>query len=109
DADRAGELSAVYELRVDGTPFRVAIDGGEIEVDRGEAKAPALAIEGAPADLADLFAGQLSLDAALDSGAIRIEGARREAARFLRMFPMPEGCAGAQAGALDESGVAVTV
>ena len=110
DRDRAGELSAVYELRVDGTRFRVTIDGGEIELARGGAEAPELAIDGAPADLAALFAGRVSLDAALDSGAVRIEGGRREAARFLRLFPMPERCAAsAQAGAPEESGVAVTV
>jgi DNA-binding HxlR family transcriptional regulator/putative sterol carrier protein len=110
DPERAGDLSAVYELRVDGTRFRVTVGGGEIELARGAAAAPDLTIEGEPDDLAALITGQVELDSALDSGAIRIEGGRREATRFLRLFPMPEPCAAsAQAGAVDESGVAVTV
>ena len=109
DSDLAGDLAAVYELRLDGTRFRVAIGGGEIELARGAAEAPDVAIEGEPGDVAALITGQVSLDVALESGAIRIEGSRREAARFLRLFPMPEPCAaGAQAGAA-ESGVAITV
>jgi putative sterol carrier protein len=109
DRDRAGDLDAVYELRVDGTRFRVSIGGGEIELARGAAEAPDVAIVGEPGDLAALITGRVSLDVALESGAIRIEGGRREAARFLRLFPMPEPCAaGTQAGAA-ESGVAVTV
>ncbi len=110
DPERAGGLTAVYELRVEGTRFRVTVGGGEIELVRGGAEAPDLTIEGDPADLAALITGQVALDSALDSGAIRIEGGRREAGRFLRLFPMPEPCAeSAQAAAGDESGVAVTV
>ncbi len=110
DPDRAGELEAVYELRIDGTRFRVTIAGGEIELARGAAQAPELVIEGEPAAIAALITGQVSLDAALEDGAVGIEGRRREAARFLRLFPMPGPCtAGAQAGAAEESGVAVTV
>jgi DNA-binding HxlR family transcriptional regulator len=106
DPERADGLSAEYEIRVSGQRFRVSVAAGEIELARGAAKAPKLAIEGEPGDLAALLTGQLSLEAALDSGAVRIEGGRREAARFLRLFPMPEACG--QAGAPEESGVAVT-
>jgi DNA-binding HxlR family transcriptional regulator/putative sterol carrier protein len=111
DAGRAGDRRAEYELRIDGTRFRVTIEGGEIELARGAAASPSLAIVAGPGDLAALLTGQLTLEAALDSGAVKIEGSRREAARFLRLFPMPEPCSAgcAQAGAPEESGVAVTV
>src|SRR5262245_49258193 len=42
DPDRAGELSAVYELRIDGTRFRVTVEEGEIELARGAAESPEL-------------------------------------------------------------------
>jgi DNA-binding HxlR family transcriptional regulator/putative sterol carrier protein len=111
DPERAGALSAIYELRIDGTRFTASIDAGEIELARVAAEEPALVIEADPAELAALITGQISLDAALESGAVRIEGGRREAARFLRLFPMPEPCesAGCQGAAAAESGVAVTV
>ncbi|HEY1354991.1 MAG TPA: winged helix-turn-helix transcriptional regulator [Solirubrobacterales bacterium] len=111
DPERAGEISAVYELRVDGDRFTVSVDAGEIGLRRGAAQEPAVAIEGGPAELAALITGEVSLDAALESGALAIEGGRREVARFLRLFPMPEPCAsaGCQGALVAESGVAVTV
>ena len=63
------------------------------------------------ADLAGLITGQLGLDAALESGAVRVGGSRKAVTRFLRLFPMPEPCpaAGGQAGVAAVSGVATTV
>ena len=40
------------------------------------AEAPALVLEGGAADLAALITGQLGLDAALESGAVRVEGSQ---------------------------------
>ena len=111
DPERAGELEAVYELRPDGQRFHATIAGGEIELSRGPAEAPTLVLEGESADLAALISGQLDLEAALATGAVGIEGSRREATRFLRLFPMPAPCAAAadQAGEATVSGVPVTV
>jgi DNA-binding HxlR family transcriptional regulator len=93
DPDAAGDLSAAYELRLGETDvFRVEVSGGELEVARGEAESPDGRITTDPATLAALLTGQLGLDAAIDSGAAAIEGPRRAAARFLRLFPMPEPC-----------------
>jgi DNA-binding HxlR family transcriptional regulator len=109
DPERAGELAASYELGLDGERFVVTVAAGALDLSRGEAEAPALVIEAGPGDLAALLTGQLSLDAALDSGAVRIEGSRREASRFLRLFPMPEPCDHADQTAPADSGVAATV
>jgi DNA-binding HxlR family transcriptional regulator len=111
DPDLAGDLTAVYVLRIGGTSFTVSVDAGRIDLSRGAAEERVLAVEGEPADLAALLSGQISLGAAIETGAVRIEGGRREAARFLRLFPMPEPCAsaGCQDAAAAESGVAVTV
>ena len=92
DPERAGDLETVCELHADGQRFTATVAGGEIELARGGAEAPALTLEGSAADLAALITGQLGLDAALESGAVRVEGSRKAVTRFLRLFPMPEPC-----------------
>jgi DNA-binding HxlR family transcriptional regulator len=97
DPEAAGDLDAAYELRLGGAPFRVGIAGGELELERGPAEAPAAMIElDEPGTLAAVLTGELPLDAALESGAVRIEGAKREVKRFLRLFPMPQPCPSAE-------------
>jgi DNA-binding HxlR family transcriptional regulator len=94
DPEAAGELEAEYELRLDDAVFRVGVADGELELVRGAAAEPAAAIElEEPGTLAAVLTGELPLAAALESGAVRIEGSRREVNRFLRLFPMPEPCA----------------
>ena len=94
DREAAGDLTAVYELRLgEEDVFRVEVDAGELELGRGAADDPAGAIATDPGTLAGLLTGQLGLDAAVDSGLARIEGSKREVNRFLRLFPMPEPCA----------------
>jgi DNA-binding HxlR family transcriptional regulator len=89
----AGELEASYELLLGEEPFHVAVAGGELELGRGDAAAdPALTIETDPGTLAGLLTGELPLEEALAGGAARIEGAKKEAKRFLALFPMPEPC-----------------
>jgi DNA-binding HxlR family transcriptional regulator len=110
DPERAGDLSASYEMRVDDEPFRVTISGGELELARGEVESPLATFAGEAAAIAALLTGEIGLDAAIESGAVALDGSRREAKRFLRMFPLPEPCAAdAQDGAAEESGVAVTL
>ncbi|HET7053952.1 MAG TPA: winged helix-turn-helix transcriptional regulator [Solirubrobacterales bacterium] len=90
DREAAGDLEASYELRIGRERFAVAVADGELDVRRGEVANPAAAIETDPCTLAALLAGQLPLDDALGSGAAQIEGTKKEARRFLRLFPMPE-------------------
>lgn len=92
DRAAARELEASYELRLGEDRFHVEIDAGEVELGRGAAANPAAAVETDPGTLAALLTGQLPLDAALKSGAASIEGSKKEAQRFLRLFPMPEPC-----------------
>jgi DNA-binding HxlR family transcriptional regulator len=92
DRDVAGEVEATYELRLDGEPFVIRVGNGELDLSRGEVESPTLAIETDPATLAALLTRQLPLADALESGAASIEGTRKEASRFLTLFPMPEPC-----------------
>lgn len=93
DAERAGDLDAVYELAIGAERFRVTVAGGALELGRGTVERPAASIEvDEAATLAAVLTGQLPLEAAVESGAARAAGAKREIARFLRLFPMPEPC-----------------
>ena len=90
DPEAAAGLVASYELRLGEERFHVEVDRGELQLRRGRSEAPAMAIETDPGTLAALLTGQLPLDEALASGAASIEGTRKEAKRFLALFPMPE-------------------
>jgi DNA-binding HxlR family transcriptional regulator len=92
DADAAAGLEASYELRLGDERFRVEVGDGELGLERGEVEDPAVAIETDAPTLAGLLTGQLPLDDALESGAAAIEGSKKEARRFLTLFPMPEPC-----------------
>jgi len=94
DPEAAGNLSAVYEIRIGEDRFRVDVADGEVELSRGTAEDPTVAISAADAgSFAAILAGQLPLDDALTSGVAQIEGSKQAAKRFLRLFPMPEPCA----------------
>jgi DNA-binding HxlR family transcriptional regulator len=90
DPEAAGELEASYELRLGEERFQVEVRDGELSLGRGGVEKPAAAIETDPGTLAALLTGQLPLEDALGSGAAQIEGGKREARRFLDLFPMPE-------------------
>jgi DNA-binding HxlR family transcriptional regulator/putative sterol carrier protein len=89
----AAELEASYELLLGEERFHVTVARDELELGRGDAPGdPVLTIETDPGTLAGLLTGELPLDEALAAGAARIEGTKKEARRFLSLFPMPEPC-----------------
>jgi DNA-binding HxlR family transcriptional regulator/putative sterol carrier protein len=91
DPRAASGLEASYELRLGDELFHVEVAGYELELARGSAGAdPTMTVETDPGTLAALLTGQLPLEGALESGAAKIEGSKKEARRFLRLFPMPE-------------------
>lgn len=92
DPGAAAGLEASYELRLGDERFRVDIAGGELGLERGEVDDPAATIESDAPTLAGLLTGQLPLEQALESDAVVIEGSKKEARRFLALFPMPEPC-----------------
>lgn len=92
DAGAAAGLEADYELRLGEERFRVEVRDGELELARGAAREPALTISTDAGTLAALIAGQLPLEVAIESGAARVGGTKREIRRFFALFPMPEPC-----------------
>jgi DNA-binding HxlR family transcriptional regulator len=93
DPAAAEGLEGSYGLRVGEERFEVRVGGGELELERSAPDSPTAAIAVAePGMLAALLTGELSLEAALDSGAVEIEGGKRAVRGFLALFPMPEPC-----------------
>jgi DNA-binding HxlR family transcriptional regulator len=92
DPQAAGDVELVYEVRFGEEAFHVVVSAGSVELFRGAAGAADGAIETDPGTFAALLSGQLGLDQALAVGSAEIEGGKRTAARFLRLFPMPDPC-----------------
>jgi DNA-binding HxlR family transcriptional regulator len=92
DPNAVAGLEASYELRLGDGQFRVDVSDGELGLERGEVKDPAVAIKTDAPTLAGLLTGQLPLADALESGTAAVQGSKKEARRFLALFPMPEPC-----------------
>lgn len=90
DPARAEGLDARIGFRIGPDPFRTHLHDGRIEVMRGEAEDPDLAVASEDAALiaAVVYGGQ-PLAAMEQAGAIRIEGDHALAARFVTLFPLP--------------------
>jgi DNA-binding HxlR family transcriptional regulator len=89
DPAAADGLSASYELRFGEQRFQARVAEGRLEVVRGSADAPDATIETDTATLSALLWHGRRLPEALRSGDLRIEGSRRAAERFVRLFPLP--------------------
>jgi DNA-binding HxlR family transcriptional regulator len=93
DAEAGAEVEASYELRIGDDPYRADVDRGKLALARGEAPAATARIAVVePGTLAAVLTGELPLEEAETSGAVRLEGAKKDLRRFLRLFPMPEPC-----------------
>jgi len=90
DPDAAADLEARYELRLDGSTFRVHIADGKIEVDRGPAEAPVAVIEAGAMTFSSIVWNGRDIDDALRAGELRLEGDRSAVDRLLGLFPKPE-------------------
>lgn len=87
DAARAGSAAVTYQLLLGEQSFVVQVQAGELGLWRGEADSPAATLETDPGTLAGLLWHGRSESEALAAGSLRIDGSKREARRFLRMFP----------------------
>jgi DNA-binding HxlR family transcriptional regulator len=78
-----------YSLRVDGKSLGVAVKNGKVTVPAPSSTHPDLVIESSAATFTQLFAGALDVEAALESGGLRLTGDESEARRFFEMFRLP--------------------
>ena len=98
DPGAAGELEAGYRLELGEHMFTVAVAKGELRVRRPEntltpTPPPRLTITTDPGTLTAALWHGLDIERALDAGALRLAGPRRELDRFLGLFaaPVPAG------------------
>lgn len=92
DPEAAWGLERTYAIALGEHAFLVGVADGEIDVARAgglETKRPSLRIETDPTTLTELLWHRGSIDRAIATGALKLEGSRRELARFLRLFASP--------------------
>jgi DNA-binding HxlR family transcriptional regulator len=85
--ERAGRLHGEYELRFGDQRFRAVLAGGRFTLHRGAAESPAAVIETDPMTLAALLWRGLRPERAEADGTLALSGRRRDARRFLGLFP----------------------
>jgi DNA-binding HxlR family transcriptional regulator len=95
DPERAGEFRATLDLRLGDDRFTLEVAEGSLVIARGESEAPEVVLTTDPATLVSLVFEGGSVDQAVATGSIAIEGDRDAAERFLGLFPLPEPAMGA--------------
>jgi DNA-binding HxlR family transcriptional regulator/putative sterol carrier protein len=90
DPGAAHGLRGRFELRAGDDRFHVEVADDEIEIARGSADHPDATIDSDPDTLSAVLWGGRSLADAQRSKHLTIAGDRAAAARFVRLFPIPE-------------------
>ena len=86
--DAARKLRATYELRLDGLVVHARIDRGTLEVHEGPVEDPDLVLE-MDFSFRCVLTGEVSLEEALASGTLRLEGDRKLLEPFVEAFRIP--------------------
>jgi len=86
--EAARDLSATYELHLDGHVFHARVEAGELEVGEGTAPDPDATID-TGVRLAGLLRGEMTAEEAVSSGAIRFAGDPALLERFAELFQLP--------------------
>jgi DNA-binding HxlR family transcriptional regulator len=91
DPGAAGPLEGGYRLELGEHVFTVSVAGGAINVRRPDSAGPAptLTIVTDPGTLTAALWHGLDVDRSIRSGALTIDGPRRELDRFLKLFAQP--------------------
>jgi DNA-binding HxlR family transcriptional regulator len=90
DPSRADDLDGTFELRLRDQVFRADVEGGELRLARAEAPEADATISVDPMTLAAVLWQGRKLSDAERAGELGVEGDRRAAARFLKLFPLPD-------------------
>ncbi|MFL6072335.1 MAG: winged helix-turn-helix transcriptional regulator [Mycobacteriales bacterium] len=89
DPAAAGDLRARYGIRLGDAAYRVAVDGGRLDIVRGSADRPDAAVETDVTTLRGLAFRRRTLDEAEHAGTVTVGGDRRAVVRLLGLFPPP--------------------
>jgi DNA-binding HxlR family transcriptional regulator len=84
--DKADGLDATYEVVLGDIPFSIAVKDGRLEAERGEPGEPDAVIRSDSDTMAAVVFGGRSLDRAVSSGDVEIEGSKRAATRLIRLL-----------------------
>jgi DNA-binding HxlR family transcriptional regulator len=93
----AGDFSGTFEIHLSEDSFNVAIADGHIEVARGEAASPDATIVTDTTGFLELFHQHRTLDDVLAAGDAALTGNKKLVARLVKLFPLPEPVAVAEA------------
>ncbi|SDB68951.1 winged helix-turn-helix transcriptional regulator [Belnapia rosea] len=99
DAGRAAGLTARIGFRLGEEHYLARLESGRIAIAAGPVAGADLVLDGAPPVIAGAIYGGQPLAALEAAGALRIEGDRALAARFVTLFPLPPKAPGPQASA----------
>jgi DNA-binding HxlR family transcriptional regulator len=89
DPARIKGLDARVGLRFGREQYLVRIADGNVQVERGSAADADLILEGTPPAVAAAVYGGVPIEALEADGALKVEGDRALAARFVTLFPLP--------------------
>jgi DNA-binding HxlR family transcriptional regulator len=85
DASQGVEADAVITL--DGNTFHVAVSDGEMELSRDPVPDPDVAVESSPDKFGDVMLGALSIEEAIASGDLELQGSRAALEQILGAIP----------------------
>ena len=86
DPARADGVDATYGVRLGDHAFRVRVNGGELDLARGDAGEADAVLATDTDTLPELLWRDLPIERAEEAGTLEIEGSRRAARRFLGLF-----------------------
>lgn len=90
DPEAARDLRASYELRLGEDSFHAEVADGNFEITRGNDERPDAIIESDSNTLAMIVYADRSLEDAVNSEEVRIDGDESAVARFIELFSLPE-------------------
>jgi hypothetical protein len=89
DPARIEGLDARVGLRFGREQYLVRIGDGDVQAERGSAAGADLILEGTPPAVAAAVYGGVPIEALEADGALKVEGDRALAVRFVTLFPLP--------------------
>jgi len=90
DPARAEGVDATFGLELDGQPFHVTVADDGLEMARGAGDAPVATLVTDTATLPGLLWRDVPIERAEANGTLAIEGSRRAARKFLKLFAWSE-------------------
>jgi DNA-binding HxlR family transcriptional regulator len=89
DADAAPDGDVLFEIRFAERRLYVHVRDREVSFPPEPSPPSDLVLETTPQVFSELFAGHTDIDAAVAAGRARVDGPKREARRFFKLFHLP--------------------